>query len=95
MGWYPKGGDFATQPALAVIPPNQIDLFGIGNDGQLYLQFYDGQSWQPGPDTYYALGDTKKPYSNSHAINGDQNDQTFLGHDPLSAPARRLSPPKD
>ena len=63
LGWYPKGGDFATQPAVVTTRPNELNVFGVGNDGQLYLQFWTGDSWQPSPTTFYSLGDTNKASS--------------------------------
>lgn len=81
-GWYPKGGDFATQPALVTTRPNELNIFGIGNDGLLYLQFWTGWDWQPDGSGYYSLGDTKKPYSSSEQCNDhhdDQREQTPIG----------------
>ena len=57
------GGDFATQPTLVTTRPNELNIFGIGNDDQLYLKFWTGADWQPRESGYYPLGDTKKPYS--------------------------------
>jgi hypothetical protein len=74
-GWYPKGGDFATQPALVSTRPNEMNIFGIGNDGQLYLQFWTGWDWQPDGTGYYPLGDTKNPYPTSDTTGQKYHDQ--------------------
>lgn len=78
-GWYPKGGDFATQPALVSTRSNEMNIFGIGNDGQLYLQFWTGWDWQPDATGYYPLGDTKDPYPNSYTAGEANRDQTPIG----------------
>jgi hypothetical protein len=38
-------------------------VLGVGNDGQLKLQIWDGSSWQPNGDDFWNLGDTQNPYS--------------------------------
>lgn len=46
---YPNGTTFESQPVAVSSAKNRIDLFGIGFDGVLYHQWWDGISWNPAP----------------------------------------------
>lgn len=61
--WYPKGGDFASPPALVSLGEGNLNFFGLSNDGELKLQVYAGNNWQPSSTEWWSLGDTLKPYS--------------------------------
>ncbi|KAK3061749.1 hypothetical protein LTS18_005523 [Coniosporium uncinatum] len=65
-GWFDKGGKFASEPAIwANKGTNFIYVLGVGEDGQLKLQIWDGYNWQPAGDQYWDLGDTQNPYGKS------------------------------
>jgi hypothetical protein len=55
----PAGTTFESQPVAVSWGANRIDLFGIGSDGVLYHQWWDGNSWNPLPATtsWQGLGD--------------------------------------
>ncbi|ERF72593.1 hypothetical protein EPUS_02875 [Endocarpon pusillum Z07020] len=56
--WHPKGGDFASAPALVSLGAGNLNFFGVGNDGELKVQVYAGNDWQPSSKGWYSLGDT-------------------------------------
>ena len=60
--WYPKGGDFASQPALASRGDQNLNIFGIATDGTLKWQFWNEGQWLPSSTEYYSLGNTSDPY---------------------------------
>lgn len=45
----PAGTTFATRPSIAAWGPNQLDIFGIGLNGNLYHQSWSGTGWTPTP----------------------------------------------
>jgi len=66
--WFPKGGDFASAPALISLGEGNLNFFGVGNDGELKLQVYTGNNWQPSPTGWFSLGDTLNPYSGKDVL---------------------------
>jgi hypothetical protein len=63
--WFPKGGDFASAPALVSLGEGNLNFFGVSNDGQLKLQVYAGNNWQPSTTEWWSLGNTSNPYSDN------------------------------
>jgi len=62
--WYAKRGAFSSLPAMVVRPgsPENFMMFGVGTDGMLKYQHWNGTSakWVPGFDTWNNLGDLRK-----------------------------------
>ena len=43
--WFPKGGDFASAPAIVSLGEGNLNFFAVGNDGELKLQVNAGNNW--------------------------------------------------
>jgi hypothetical protein len=66
--WFPKGGDFASAPALVSLGEGNLNFFRVGNDGELKLQVYAGNNWQPSPTGWFSLGGTLNQYSGKDVL---------------------------
>lgn len=66
--WYPKGGNFALAPALVSLGEGYLDFLGVDNDGELKLQVYAGNNWQPSTTEWYSLRDLVNHFRCLHVL---------------------------
>ena len=47
MNWDSLGGSLASTPAVTTWAENEMQVFCIFADGQLWNRYWDGKSWHP------------------------------------------------
>jgi hypothetical protein len=45
--WEALGGVFSSPPAVVSWGDNRLDIFGLGNDKQMFHKAWDGTAWRP------------------------------------------------
>ena len=54
--FYPKGGSFASSPAVVSWGENRLDIYGVGIDSFLKHRTWYGTGWYPEDGSFETLG---------------------------------------
>lgn len=75
MDWEGLGGDLHDQFPLAVTSwaVDRLDVFGIGQDGELYHKYWDGSVWNPSGDQLERLAPDFEFNSGAAAVSWGHN----------------------
>ena len=44
-GWESLGGELASAPAVTSWADNEMEVFAVHRDGQLWNRYWDGEAW--------------------------------------------------
>lgn len=61
-GWYEKGGDFGSQPAVSSWGSGNLNIVGVAANGSLQWQYWNISQWEPSEVGYWDLGNASDPY---------------------------------
>jgi hypothetical protein len=55
-GWEALGGGCASRPEVVSWGPDRLDVFVVGEDGDLWHKWWDGSKWGPSWTEWATLG---------------------------------------